>query len=137
MPTKEEVRKIIDAAQWGYLATCGEDGPRVRPMSGRVDDDMVLWMATGTSSRKVQQIKKHPKAEVCYCVADGIAHVRMSGTVEIVEDKSKKEWFYKAQEYMEKFFSSPDDPGYTLLKLVPEQIDVMAEGKMEYEPYTP
>lgn len=136
MPTKEDVRKIIDDAKWGYLATWSPDGPRVRPISGLVDDSMTAWMATGTDSRKVQQIKADPKAEICYCVPSGMAHIRLSGTIEMVEDKTKREWFYKTQEYMAKFFSSPDDPGYTLLKLTPEKIEVMAEGNMEYEEYT-
>jgi general stress protein 26 len=137
MATKEEIRKIISDAQWGYLATSSPDGPRVRPISTSVDDDMVVWMATGTGDRKVQQVKASPQAEICYCTPTGSAHLRCSGPVEIVEDKAKREWFYNAQDYMAKFFSSPDDPKYTLLRLAPAKIEVMPEGKMEYEPYTP
>jgi general stress protein 26 len=135
--TKDEIRKIVEEAQWGYLATSHSGQPSVRPISVLADEDLTFWMATGASSRKAQQIRANPRVEMCFATPTGAAHVRCSGSAEIVEDKGKKEWFFASRDYMADHFSGPGDPNYALVKLVPEKIEVMPEGKMEYEAYTP
>jgi general stress protein 26 len=137
MPTREDINKIIDEAKWGYLATSDEGQPSVRPVSTLVDEDLVCWIGTHTCTRKVHQVKTNPRVELCFCTPDGRAHVRLSGAMEVVEDKAKKEWFFSVREYMARYLSGPDDPDYALLRLASDKIEVMPEGKMEYELYTP
>lgn len=59
---KEKIVAIMkETCLFAFLATSDGDQPQVRPVSPIVEDDMSIWVATFSDSRKVKQIKENPK----------------------------------------------------------------------------
>ena len=53
-----------------------------------VEDEMIIWFATGRTSRKIKEIKNNPK--VCVYFADHISakgYVNINGSATVIDDK--------------------------------------------------
>jgi len=82
------------------------------------DHDLLIYLATNTSSEKVQQIRDNPAACVYYCVPQEFHSLMLGGTIEIVTDMEMKKKLW--QQGWELYYpAGPTDPDYTLLKLTP------------------
>ncbi len=117
-------REIIGAQKYCALVTVDSSGsPNVRTMNPfPPDDDMVVWMATNSRSRKVQEIRNNPR--VClYYANHGTAtgYVSITGTAILVDDMSQK--LKLKREYWTQAF--PDWKYLMLIKVVPERIEVV------------
>jgi general stress protein 26 len=131
---KEETTKraaLIDAAreimaQQKYCAiiTVDSEGrPQIRTMNPfPPEDDLTVWMATNSRSRKVREIRDNPN--VCLYYADhqtATGSVAISGTAVLVNDTAEK--MKRKREYWAQAF--PDWQYLTLIKIIPERIDVL------------
>lgn len=117
-------REIMTAQQYCALITLEEDGrPVVRTMNPFAPDgDMVVWFATNTLSRKVQEIRRDPRVTLYYADhAKATGFVALSGKATLVSDQAeiKKHW----RAYWEPAF--PDKTKLVLIKVVPEHMDVL------------
>jgi len=117
-------REIMTAQQYCALITLGEDGrPVVRTMNPfPPDDDMIVWFATSTSTRKAQQIRRDSRVTLYYADhAKATGFVALSGTAVLVDDQAeiKKHW----RAYWESAF--PDKTKLVLIKVTPEHMDVL------------
>jgi general stress protein 26 len=117
-------REIIGAEKYCALITVDLSGnPRVRTMNPfPPDDDMVVWMATNSRSRKIQEIRADPR--VClYYANHGAAtgYVSITGKAILVDDTSEK--IKRKREYWTQAF--PDWKYLLLIKVVPEKLEVI------------
>jgi general stress protein 26 len=117
-------REIMAAQQYCALITLDETGlPQIRTMNPfPPDDGMVVWMATNSRSRKVEQIKKDPRVSLYYSNhATAIGYVAITGKAVLVDDM--QEILRRKRAYWDTAF--PGLKNLTLIKVIPERIDVV------------
>ena len=117
-------REIMAAQTYCALATIDETGrPQVRTMSPfPPDEDMTVWMATNTNSRKVREIRRDPR--VCLYYSDhskAIGYVALSGKAVLVDDMN--EILKRKRAYWDQSF--PGLKNLVLIKVIPERLEVI------------
>jgi general stress protein 26 len=117
-------REIIAAQTYCALVTIDETGrPSVRTMNPfPPEEDMSVWMATNTKSRKVQHIKRDPRVTLYYADhGKAIGEVAITGRAVLSEDKA--EILKRKRAYWDQAF--PGLENLTLIKVVPERLEVV------------
>ncbi len=117
-------REIMTAQQYCGLITVDETGrPQVRTMNPfPPDEDMVVWMATNTRSRKVEEIRKDARVALYYADhAKATGYVAMTGKAVLIDDM--KEVLKRKRDYWDTAF--PGLKNIVLIKVVPDRIDVV------------
>lgn len=120
------VHIMKETGQPAYLATCDGDQPHVRPVTPIIEDDMSVWVATFTSSRKVQQIKKNPRISLSFVEhPHGERAATILGRCEIVTetDQKKRVWGLAAFDLNQFFPEGTKSPEYCLLKVIIEKVE--------------
>ncbi len=117
-------REIMQAQTYCALITVDQTGrPQVRTMNPfPPEEDMTVWMATNTNSRKVQQIRNDPR--VCLYYADhskATGYVALTGKAVLVDDMN--EILKRKRAYWDNAF--PGLKNLVLIKVIPEQLDVL------------
>lgn len=106
--------EIVEESEIVLLITDAAGYPRMRPMQVvAYDEDGNVWFATSKSSRKVAEIRRNPRATVCFLNLEGGAHAQLFGEVEIVEDPDLKKELW--DEEWDEYWEGPEDPDYALL----------------------
>lgn len=128
----EEIWRVFSEQQHVFLATADADQPRVRPVTLIHLRDR-LFVATGSSDAKVNQIKQNQKTEFCLLLEqDGKkGTLRAECEAQIVEDKEVKTHIYEKIAFLKEFWGSPEDLSYTLIELTPSCFEYMKPGSME------
>jgi general stress protein 26 len=117
-------REIMAAQTYCALITLDEAGrPQVRTMNPfPPEEDMSVWIATNTRSRKIQQIRKDPRVTLYYSNhGTAIGYVAINGRAELTEDMAEIQKRKRA--YWDQAF--PGLKNLTLIKVVPERIEVI------------
>lgn len=127
----EIIRQMVLDAGMGYLATCEADQPRVRAMMPVFRDDGKLLMATFPYTKKIPQIVKNPKVEICF-VDRKLSHCRIEGKAIVSQDKALKEELWNKQPMLKQFFAGTEDPNFVLIVLMPVKINMMNIGDKAY-----
>jgi general stress protein 26 len=117
-------KEIIGHLHYCALVTIDSSGTAdVRTMNPfPPEDDMTVYMATDTRSRKYLEIKKNPKVSLYYAnhaVSEG--YVTITGRAELVTDNAeiqKRKRDYWAQAF-------PDFKYLVLIKVIPEKLEVI------------
>lgn len=99
------------------IATMDGDQPRVRAFLTVLFDDDKIYFTTASTKNVCKQIMKNPKIELCYCSQDFSKMMRISGEIEIIDDRQKKQKLLDEREYLKSFGGNVDDPVFILLKL--------------------
>ena len=126
----DEVGRILNQfkeTQFVALATFDGMRPRVRPMT-LIYLDRRFWMVTSTSSNKVTQIKQNPDVEFTYQFNENGEDccVRILGKARIIKDKNTKNSIAKRIGFFYDHWSGPEDPDYTLLEVLPDELQYVA-----------
>jgi general stress protein 26 len=129
---KEEAWGWFEASQMVFLATAEMSQPRVRPVTV-IDHDDTLWIATGTRSQKARQIRHNPNVELCLPIQSGNArgYVRVAGVAECVADEAMREEIGRRFGYFGEYWSGPEDPDYTLLRITRVEVEYLAPGETD------
>jgi general stress protein 26 len=127
----EIIQQMVLDAGMGYLATCDGDQPRVRAMMPVLMDDGRLLMATFPNFKKVGQITKNPKIEICF-VDRKLSHCRIEGKAVVSQDEALKEELWNKQMMLRQFFQGVDDPNFVLIVVTPVKINMMNIGEKAY-----
>jgi general stress protein 26 len=117
-------REVMAAQSYCALVTLDESGrPQVRTMNPfPPEEDMSVWIATNTRSRKVQQIRRDPRVALYYSNhATAIGYVAINGRAELTEDRG--EILKRKRAYWDQAF--PGLKNLTLIRVVPERIEVI------------
>jgi general stress protein 26 len=117
-------REIMAAQQYCALITLDTTGrPQIRTMNPfPPDEEMAVWMATNTRSRKVDEIRKDPRVSLYYADhAKAIGYVAITGKAVLVDDM--QEVLKRKRAYWDQAF--PGLKNIVLIKVIPERIDVL------------
>ena len=117
-------REIMGAQTYCALVTIDETGrPQVRTMNPfPPEEDMTVWFATNTRSRKVQEMRRDPRVTLYYSDHEtAIGYVSLAGRAVLVEDM--QEILKRKRAYWDQAF--PGLKNLVLVKVVPERLDVL------------
>lgn len=129
-------RQIMAAQTYCALITLDETGrPQVRTMNPfPPEDDMTVWFATNTRSRKVREMRADPRVTIYYSDhAKAIGYVALQGRAVLVDDR--REILKRKRDYWDQAF--PGLQNLVLVKVVPERLDVLNyESGLPADPVT-
>jgi general stress protein 26 len=117
-------REIIGMQKYCALITVDSSGkPQVRTMNPfPPEDDMTVWIATNSRSRKVKEIRNNP--QVCLYYANhsqATGYVSITGKAVLVDDMNEK--LKRKREYWNRAF--PDWKYLILIQVIPEKLEVL------------
>ena len=117
-------REIIASQQYCALVTQDEEGrAQVRTVNPfPPEQDMAVWIATGTQTRKVQQIRHNAQVTLYYAdhsKAAGFVSIR--GKAQLVDDRA--EMVKRKRGYWDSVF--PEFKNLILIKVIPEHLEVL------------
>ena len=122
---KEKILAKMNEPTMAVFATTTEDGkPWARYVVVFADQDLTIWFATFTASRKIGQIEKNPEVHLTLGAVDPMnseSYLQIQGKAEILTDAETKQaiWY----EHLQNVFAGPEDPAYCVCKVVPYQIE--------------
>lgn len=117
-------REIMAAQQYCALTTLDEEGrPQVRTMNPfPPEDDMTVWIATSTQTRKVRHMRRDPRVTLYYADhGKAIGYVAITGRAVLVDDRA--EMIKRKRAYWDSAF--PGFKNLVLIKVIPERMDVL------------
>jgi general stress protein 26 len=117
-------REIMVGQQYCALITQNEQGlsqaRTVNPFPP--EDDMTVWIATSTLTRKVQQMRRDPRVTLYYANhAQATGYVAIIGKAVLVDDRA--EMIKRKRAYWDTAF--PGFKNLVLIKVIPEHLDVL------------
>lgn len=120
---RREAESWLEDTATTFMATTENGQPRVRPVSILWRDGAV-WVTSGTSNGKAQQVRRDGAVELCVPIKRGDRHgyVRLAGWAEIVTDPEARARVASELPFFSEFWDGPDDPRYTLIRIDPEEI---------------
>ncbi len=121
----------MNAAKFPQLATIDGDQPRLRPVSPVRTDGFTVYVANLRSYHKTGEIAENPKVELCYLAPDH-DQVRITGTAEVVTDRTLLEEIWDANALLRQYLGSIDNPEFILYRIVPARVRFMREWALEY-----
>ncbi|MFC2106539.1 pyridoxamine 5'-phosphate oxidase family protein [Candidatus Bipolaricaulota bacterium] len=140
---------LMSSTDVAYLTTIGEGGyPNTRAMvnlrdrahypekshlyAGH-DKDFLVYFSTNTSSRKRRQLEADARASVYFRSPGEYFGFALIGDVEIVDDMETKQAVW-ADDFARYYRTTglPDDPDFTLLRLLPTEVRGWNRGEHFY-----
>lgn len=121
-------RTIMAASRYATLITLDGTG---HPQSRIVDpfapeDDLTIWVATNSRSRKVEQIAADARVTMTWFDAAGQSYVTLLGTAQAVRDPAEKARRWKPE--WEKFYRDRNrGEDYLLIRVTPRRLEVVSE----------
>jgi general stress protein 26 len=86
------------------------------------DEHMIVWFATNPLSRKVAEIRRHPRVTLYYFDRENQAYVTLHGIARLVTDKNEKARHWKDDW---KVFYPDRDKSYLLIEVRPLELEVV------------
>ena len=102
-----------------YSTVDAQNRPRARYMGAVMIKDGVIYMATASNARKMQQIKANPHSEVVFAEAEYKAVATIGGESRIEESLELKRGFWQANPNCKDYFSGYDAPEFGLIAFEP------------------
>ena len=90
------------------------------------DDKMIVWFGTNPLSRKVSEIRRHPRVTLYYFDRENQAYVTIHGTARLVNDAGEKARRFKDDW---KAFYPDRDKSYALIEVRPVRLEVVNTKK--------
>lgn len=123
---KAGIRKLRENAQVAYIASVNEDGfPQIKGMLCLEHDSIkVHYFSTNTSSKRVSQFLKNPKASVYYVddTKDQYKGALFTGTMEVCTDHETKAFLWR--DGFEMYYpKGVDDEDYCVCKFTAETVN--------------
>ncbi|HEV3164039.1 MAG TPA: pyridoxamine 5'-phosphate oxidase family protein [Isosphaeraceae bacterium] len=122
---------VVKADRFPHLATIDGEQPRVRPVSPVRTDGFTVYVANLRSYHKTVEIAANPRVELCY-LDDSHDQVRITGTAELVTDRSILQEIWDANPLLRKYLGSIDNPELVLYRIRPNQVCYMKEWALDY-----
>lgn len=120
-------REIMTATRYCALITTGSAGVHARAMDPfPPEDDMTVWFGTNSRSRKVQEIRRHPRVTLYYFNRENQEYVVLTGVARVVNDPKEKAKRWK-DEWNSFYPNRAKD--YLLIEFKPDTLEVVSEKK--------
>jgi len=119
MKKEEAIEKgfaLVNRSTIAMLGTNGAEGyPNIRAMIKMENESLKrIWFSTNTSSKKVAQLQKNPKACVYFVDFDKWMGLMLGGIVDVLQDSESKQRLWR--EGFEKYYPlGVSDPDYSVL----------------------
>jgi len=114
---KGEGLALVNSAKIAMLGTNGDDGyPNIKAMI-KVENEGLkrIWFSTNTSSKRVAQLLRDPKACVYFVDFDQWKGLMLVGTVEVIQDAESRQRLWTEGD--EKYYPlGVTDPDYSVLR---------------------
>jgi len=141
----ETVVDRMGSADVAYLSIIGAEGyPRTRAMLNlrnreqypdhvhlytEHNRDLLVYLTTNTSSLKRSELDANPRVCIYYCHPADFFGVALTGDMEIIDDMALKESLWV--DWWSRYYPTgkPDDPDFTLLRLMPKEVRGWYQGK--------
>ena len=123
--------QVVQADRFPCLATVAGDQPRLRPVSQVRTDQFTVYIANLRSYQKTAEIEHNPRVELCYMSPDH-DQVRITGTAEVVTDRSRLEEIWNDNPLLRQYLGSIDNPELILYCVQPTRVRFMREWALEY-----
>lgn len=123
----EAARAAIASARYAFLITVDGDGqPQARLMEAFPPTaDFIVWMGTRPDSRKVAQIRAHPRATLAYYDPAGPNYVSLLGAARIVDDPAvRRKWW--REDWERHFPGGPEGKNFTLIEFRARRIELVS-----------
>ena len=123
-PGMAKVAELVKEIRFAMLTTQCQDGSlHSRPMSTlQMDEDGGLWFFTSQNSTKISDIDDNCAVNLAYSRTDKQDYLSVSGTAEVVRDRSKMEALWTS--WLKPWFQEGlDDPQLILLKVRLDEAD--------------
>jgi uncharacterized pyridoxamine 5'-phosphate oxidase family protein len=127
-----KVEQILEDAKWGFLSTCAEGHPRVRPMVFVLREDGMLWSSTYRQSGKMRELEHNPRVEICWLDSEFV-QLRIEGVVDTTGGPEQKRALLEANPKVRNHFPDEHDPKFVHLAIRPTRIEYKPAGFGEYE----
>jgi len=120
MELKEAIlmaRELIDRSEIGLLGTNGEDGcPNIKALIKMENEGLKrVWFSTNTSSRRVSQLLRDPRACLYFLDSQKWMGLMLVGRMEVLQEKEVKARFWR--EGFERYcLLGITDPDYSILR---------------------
>lgn len=114
---------ILDKQSVVFISSVDENGmPNTKAMLAprKREGIRVIYFHTNTSSMRVQQYRKNPKACLYFCDKRFFKGVMLTGTMEVLEDPASKEMLWQEGDTMY-YPEGMTDPDYCVLRFTAEQ----------------
>lgn len=117
-------REYMQAARYCALITVDSTGqPHVRTMDPfPPDESMIVWFGTNRRSRKLQEIRNHPRVTLYYSDDKGVGYVAIMGTASLVDDPKEKAGRWKGE--WEEFYKDQKE-SYLLFQVIPGKFEIV------------
>ena len=115
--TKSHILKMLDKETFVSFATFGADGyPDVRVLLVAAKDGVdTIWFATETTTSKIAQLRKNPKAAIYGHDMETMTEFRLFGTVELLTDSVARQKIWR-DDFIQHFPDGIDSPTMIILK---------------------
>ena len=115
--TKSRIMLILEKEEFVSLATFGTDGyPDVRVLLVAAKDGVdAIWFATETTSGKIAQLRKNPKAALYGYDREKMMEFRLFGSVELLTDAESRRKIWKDDFFLH-FPGGVDSPNMIILR---------------------
>jgi general stress protein 26 len=111
-----EALALADRSEIAMLGTHGDDGyPHIKAMMKMENEGLNrIWLSTNTSSRRVGQLTRNPKASVYLVDFNQWKGLMLAGDVEVLRDPESKKRLWR--EGFERYYPlGVTDPDYSVL----------------------
>lgn len=121
-------REVMSAARYCALISLDAGGrPHARTLDPfPPDENMVVWLGTNPRSRKIAEIRRHPRVTLYYFDREGPAYVTIWGLARLVNDEKEKAKRWKGEW---KDFYPDRVKDYLLIVVKPERLEVVSVKK--------
>ena len=119
---RSDIERLIDSRATVYLASVdGEGFPNVKAMlAPRVREGLRrFYLTTNTSSVRVAQFRRNPRAALYFCDEERFLGVQLRGTMEVLEDAASRRLVWREGD-TEYYPQGVDDPDYCVLRFTAE-----------------
>lgn len=127
---KNKVFEVLNANPVFYLATVEKNKPHVRGLLLYKADENGIIFHTGKMKDLHKQLTENPQVEMCFNNGnfEALIQIRISGTVEIVEDLELKKEIVQRREFLKPWV---DQMGYDILAVYNLKNGIAAAWTME------
>jgi general stress protein 26 len=130
---EQTVGKLIDNQKVSFLSSVDQDGfPNTKAMlpPRKREGIRVFYFTTNTSSMRVSQFMKNPKACIYFCDKRFYRGVMLVGTVDVLQDSASKEMIWCDGDTMY-YSEGVTDPDYCVLKFTAQKGRIYGNFKSE------
>lgn len=123
-----EAREIMTKTRYCALITIDRSGrAQARTMDAFAPDEkMTVWFGTNPLSRKVAEIRRHPRVTLYYFDGESQAYVTVHGVARVVTDPAEKVRHWKEDW---KGFYQDREKSYVLIRVRPVTLEVVNTKK--------